>query len=186
MRVGQARKRDWNEAELVSALRAIGVTVERLSAPGLPDLLCWHPREGFRLLEVKQPRGRLTMAQERQTMPYSVVRSVGEALALYGVETVEAPQMARRKSPYTDGVGVQRCEVCQSVLRAKDGEPLVSIRISDVEEIACILEQYVDCPEVWGETIKRLEQACGRTVKQISEANSQPLGLAADQPQRPA
>lgn len=86
MRVGQSRRRDWNERQIVSALQAIGVTVERLSAPGLPDLLAWHPRDGFRLIEVKQPRGRLTMAQERQTMPYSVIRSVDEALALYGVE----------------------------------------------------------------------------------------------------
>lgn len=92
MRVGQARKRDWNEAEIVSALRDIGVSVMHISAPGCPDLLCYSKREGFRLLEVKQPRGRLTPAQTQQTMPFTVVRSVEDALAIYGVETrTQAP-----------------------------------------------------------------------------------------------
>jgi hypothetical protein len=71
---------------------------------------------------------------------------------------------------YADGVGLERCRVCHQALRATDGEALVSIRLSDIEEIVCLLEQYVDCPEVWAATITRLEQACGRTVAQICAA----------------
>jgi hypothetical protein len=70
----------------------------------------------------------------------------------------------------SDGCGVQRCEFCHAPIKAAGDYPLVTIRQSDAEEIACILEQYVDCPEVWGDTIKRLEQACGRTVRQMNDA----------------
>jgi len=86
-RVGQTRKRDWNEAAIVSALEGIGIRCVRLSAPGCPDLLAYHPREGFRLLEVKQPRGRLTEAQQEFDLPFTVVRSVPEALAIFGVKS---------------------------------------------------------------------------------------------------
>lgn len=65
-----------------------------------------------------------------------------------------------------DGVGADRCTHCGAVLR-HGGEPMVAIRRSDVEQIACILYEYVDCPEVWGETITRLERAVGRTVRQM-------------------
>lgn len=87
MRVGQARKRDSNEPEIVRALKQIGVTVHKLSAPGLPDLLTWHPREGVRLIEVKAPKGTLTEAQidTFEGMPVCVVRSVADALILFGV-----------------------------------------------------------------------------------------------------
>lgn len=81
-------KRDANEPAIVDALEAIGVTVHRLSHPGLPDLLCWHRREGFRLLEVKAEKGTLTEAQREtvcSSLPFCIVRSVPEALALFGV-----------------------------------------------------------------------------------------------------
>jgi hypothetical protein len=55
-------------------------------------------------------------------------------------------------------------------VRDGGGAPVVNILLSDVEEIACILKEYVDCPEVWGPTIQRLEQACGRTTEQIQKA----------------
>ncbi len=42
MRVGQARKRDWNEPDIVEALRKFGVRVWRLNGAGLPDLLCHY------------------------------------------------------------------------------------------------------------------------------------------------
>ena len=71
---------------------------------------------------------------------------------------------------YRDGVGVERCSSCHAPLRNLGDAPVVSVLLADVEEIACILEQYVDCPEVWGDTIKRLEQAAGRTVAQMSAA----------------
>lgn len=87
MRVGQTRKRDWNEREIIAALRQIGVVVLPVSGAGVPDLICWHPHEGLRLLEVKTPRGTLTEAQRQinRLLPVSIVRSVAEALAVFGV-----------------------------------------------------------------------------------------------------
>lgn len=81
-------KRDAAEPAIVDALEAIGVTVHRLSHPGLPDLLCWHRREGLRLIEVKTDKGTLTEAQQLtvcSSLPFCIVRSVSDALALYGV-----------------------------------------------------------------------------------------------------
>lgn len=78
-------KRDWNEADIVAALEAVGVTVERLSSPGAPDLVTYRADRGIRLLEVKAPRGRKTPAQRSWKIPYTVVRSVADALAVYGV-----------------------------------------------------------------------------------------------------
>lgn len=71
---------------------------------------------------------------------------------------------------YRDGIQAERCPMCDQMIRDAAGDRMVPVLLSDVEEIACILEQYVDCPEVWGDTIKRLEQAAGRTVKQMCEA----------------
>lgn len=82
-------KRDANEPAIVDALEAIGVTVHRLSHPGLPDLLTFHPREGIRLVEVKTEQGRLTEAQKKtacSSLPFCIVRNVAEALALFGVQ----------------------------------------------------------------------------------------------------
>ena len=49
----RAPKRDANEAEIISALRAVGCLVQPLSAPGVPDLLVWSPWYGLMLMEVK-------------------------------------------------------------------------------------------------------------------------------------
>lgn len=86
MRVGQARKRDFGEAAIVSALESIGVTVRRVSGEGVPDLLC-HSRGIWLPIEVKRPRGHLTPAQKAlyQLAPYPVVERPEEALALFGV-----------------------------------------------------------------------------------------------------
>jgi hypothetical protein len=78
--------------------------------------------------------------------------------------------MIRKGDRYRDGVGIERCATCHTATRAADDEPVISIRVRDVEELVCLLEQYVDCPDVWADTITRLEQACGRTVAQICEA----------------
>lgn len=87
VRVGQARRRDANEASIVDALEEIGVKVYRLSEVGLPDLLTYHHREGLRLIEVKMPGGKLTAPQEttRRFLPIAIVESTAEALALFGV-----------------------------------------------------------------------------------------------------
>lgn len=86
MRVGQSRKRDWNEASIVAALRGIGVDVWRMSGEGLPDLLT-HSRGKWLPIEVKRPRGKLTPAQKalRAIAPFPVVETDAEALALFGV-----------------------------------------------------------------------------------------------------
>lgn len=89
VRVGQTRKRDWNEPAIVDALRRIGVTVWRMSGPGLPDLLCHH-RGKWSVIEVKKPRGKLTDAQcnTRALAAFPVVETVEQALALFQVRSL--------------------------------------------------------------------------------------------------
>ena len=80
MRVGQARKRDANEAEIVEALRRCGCFVIGLSGHDAPDLLVrwgdalWIP------MEVKSKAGKVRPGQA--DAKYPIVRSVDEALAL--------------------------------------------------------------------------------------------------------
>jgi len=90
VRVGQQRKRDLNEPGIVYALEQIGCLVQKISEPGFADLIVRHPRQGFVLIEIKSQKGRLTQAQvqhERDGWPVCIVRSVAEALALFGVVT---------------------------------------------------------------------------------------------------
>lgn len=89
MRVGQARKRDANEIAIVEALRQAGMRVQVISAKGFADLVCWAPRPGVVLLEVKAPRGRVTPAQASTLeagWPVYTVRTIPEALAACGIE----------------------------------------------------------------------------------------------------
>ena len=97
-RVGQTRRRDQNEAAITQALRAIGVQVFPISVPGLGDLLCWRAHIGWQVLEIKTWRGRLTTAQREahQSVPIHVVRSVDQALALYGTSPVRAAFVLER------------------------------------------------------------------------------------------
>ncbi|MCA9759608.1 MAG: hypothetical protein KDA27_27680 [Candidatus Eisenbacteria bacterium] len=81
-----ATKRDLNERPIVDALRAVGATVVQLDKP--VDLLVGFRRETF-LLEVKQPKGRLTDDQEEFFVEWQggqlfTVRSVEQALACIG------------------------------------------------------------------------------------------------------
>ena len=96
MRVGQVRKRDHNEEQIVKALRKLGVVVHRLSGPGLPDLLT-HYQGKWSVIEVKKPRGKLTDAQcnTRALAPFPVVESVSQALALFGVRSGEAVEIVK-------------------------------------------------------------------------------------------
>ncbi len=96
MRVGQARRRDGIEAQIVKALREIGVTVISISCPGAPDLLT-HSRGIWLPIEVKhrRPRRSLSDRKGRSLTPsqcalyaqakFPIVESVAEALALFGV-----------------------------------------------------------------------------------------------------
>lgn len=62
---------------------------------------------------------------------------------------------------YTDGTGAYRCVTCYQQVRTAAGEPTAPVLVNDIEEIISILEQYVDCPEVWDATIARLRQTIG-------------------------
>ncbi len=87
MRVGQSRKRDKNEPEIVDALRKVGVRVQRISERGFADLICMT-KDGVVLLEVKSKRGKLTEAQVEHRAdgwPVVIVRSRDEALMACGI-----------------------------------------------------------------------------------------------------
>ncbi len=83
--VRQRAKRDANESEVVAALERVGAVVYRISASGLPDLLCcfrgrWTP------MEVKSGKGKLTEAQAATFMqtPFAIVRDREQALKAIG------------------------------------------------------------------------------------------------------
>ena len=86
MRVGQARKRDANEAAIIAALRAVGAHVCQVSGKGAPDLICRVPAASWGRLyafEVKSGSGKRTEAQAVTGWP--IIRSVSEALEAVGV-----------------------------------------------------------------------------------------------------
>jgi len=86
-RVGQIRKRDSNEAQIVDALRRVGAHCLHLSDPGAPDLLVWY-RKTLWLIEIKSAHGRATKAQTQRSgegWPIQTVRSPQDALAMLGV-----------------------------------------------------------------------------------------------------
>lgn len=83
-----AKKRDSNEAEIVTALEAAGAQVERLDRP--VDLLVGFSGQTF-LMEVKDPAGRNRLQPGQAQFirdwsggPVVVVRSIEEALAAIG------------------------------------------------------------------------------------------------------
>ncbi len=67
---------------------------------------------------------------------------------------------------YVDGVGADRCTHCQSVLR-HGGEPMVVIRRVDAETLAQLLDHLLSVEGIVPELLLRLEQAVGRTVRQM-------------------
>jgi len=81
-RVGQIRKRDANEPQIVKALRKLGAQVIRISEKGAPDLLVLWRGDLF-VMEVKSRLGRTTLAQDATIdggWPVFLVRSVEDAL----------------------------------------------------------------------------------------------------------
>lgn len=93
----RAARRDVIESDVIQALERIGVTVERVSQPGLGDLLAHRADTGFKMIEVKSGKqGKLTNAQRatHQRLPIVVIRSVEEGLALFGV--TENPRRSAR------------------------------------------------------------------------------------------
>lgn len=96
----RAAKRDANESAIVAALEAVGATVTRINAGGVPDLLVGHRGRTY-LLEVKAPLGprggigdgHLTDEQEEWWETWRggrpvIVRTPAEALAAIGVMAV--------------------------------------------------------------------------------------------------
>ena len=81
-RVGQARRRDQNEAAIVQALQQLGASVTKISGDGAPDLLVAHRGRLF-AFEVKSATGTRTRAQAESQWP--IVRSIDEALSILGV-----------------------------------------------------------------------------------------------------
>jgi Holliday junction resolvase len=84
----RAAKRDANEGEIVDALETVGASVTRLSAPGVPDILCGYRGDTF-LLEIKNGKNDLTEDQvtwhrQWQGRKVWIVRTVQEALEAIG------------------------------------------------------------------------------------------------------
>lgn len=63
MRVGQARKRDANEAAIVDALRRVGATVIPISGKGAPDVFVCYRGQMWGA-EIKTATGQTTAAQD--------------------------------------------------------------------------------------------------------------------------
>jgi hypothetical protein len=91
----RAAKVDRNQAEIVAALRGIGVSVQPLHAVGggVPDLLCGQRGVNV-LIEVKdgaKPPSKRTLTGEQIDWrdawrgQWATVKDVNEALALFGV-----------------------------------------------------------------------------------------------------
>jgi len=103
--VRRAARKDGPHAEIIAALGAVGATVAilepRPESPGLPDLLV-----GYRglnvLLEVKAPRGELSVEQEsfaacwRGEKPWTVT-CVHQALVAIGAAEPPSKQARRER-----------------------------------------------------------------------------------------
>ena len=79
-----AARRDQSEDDIVLALEQMGFHVERVSAPGFPDL-CLSRAGRFYLAECKTGKGRLTKAQTffhaAARAPIPILRTVDQAVA---------------------------------------------------------------------------------------------------------
>lgn len=127
-KTGFAKRRDKNEPEIIRALEAIGCTVERLNAKGVPDLLvgirlddAFGPGmhlQTDRLLEVKGSKGALTSDQVKWWSAWRgraplLVRTPEEAIEAMGLKVPQpgvwtfCPRMIQGDS--CDGRPGNRC-----------------------------------------------------------------------------
>jgi len=79
----RAARIDGNHTEIVDALRRSGRLVLSLArmGEGVPDALTYRADEGFRLIEIKMPKGKIRRQQEAfaaKGWPVDIVRSVEE------------------------------------------------------------------------------------------------------------
>ena len=84
-----AGRRDANEAEIITALEAVGATVDQNPiGKGAPDLDVGYDGQNFKM-EVKMPNGKLNAKQVvwhgRWKGQKCVVRTPAEALAVLGI-----------------------------------------------------------------------------------------------------
>ncbi|MBM7117614.1 VRR-NUC domain-containing protein [Archangium primigenium] len=95
-----AAQRDKAEPAVVQALQLAGWTVEKVSAPGFPDLLCVR-RGQVVLLEVKSERGRM---QRAQVELHARVRAAGLVVAVVTTpeEALAAVRGEVRRSALTE------------------------------------------------------------------------------------
>ena len=90
-----ARRVDANHGDIRDGLRQCGVYVidTHELGGGFPDLVAWTPQRGWRLLEVKTLRGRLTPDEKALhdscPGPIDVVRTLEQALQAMGLEWEE-------------------------------------------------------------------------------------------------
>lgn len=77
--------KDANHDDIVNGLQARGYTVYSMPMPG--DVLCYSPfTERWMPAEIKTAKGRKTKNQAaRDQQPIPIVRSLADALALFGV-----------------------------------------------------------------------------------------------------
>ena len=85
-RVGQTRRRDQNERQIIDGMRKFGAEVWSISGPGAPDVLVRY-RGRLSGLEIKTAKGSRTSAQEVSQFP--IVRSLDEALVAIGARMRE-------------------------------------------------------------------------------------------------
>ena len=84
-RGGAGKKRDAIEPAIVQALRAIGCEVYQINGRALPDLLVRH-RSTWVPLGIKSgEKARLTPSERENKPSWPLVRSVPEALEVFGV-----------------------------------------------------------------------------------------------------
>lgn len=83
---------------------------------------------------------------------------------------------------YKDGVGIERCETCQSALRAKDGEPLRYVPAWLLEQIQAFIQHHgcfgSDIGDAWTDYIvAELAHVTGRTVQIQADADEVAPGI---------
>ena len=138
----RAAQRDGNEMAIVTALEALGCSIQRLSTKGVPDLLVgWHGHNV--LLEVKDPHAARGPAQATRLTPDQViwhskwkgqahiVQSEVEAIqvmrAIVGPTVLADLEDAMRKSQEVAGGKRATCDLCPNPATTRwGGQPLCS------------------------------------------------------------
>lgn len=81
-------------------------------------------------------------------------------------------------STYRDMVDVERCSACHAAIRARDGEPMVSLPLRLVDELITNLEKFtvggymgrLKLNDYGKDVLADLERAAGRSREQIQAA----------------